>query len=176
MPAQRGQHIRVDGRGISTRGDCVIACGSALLLSTVCQLSFQPSRLSRPRLPSPLHLSRWRHRSPGPGGTEGTRRQENQRMVEWFGLEGMLKAISLQPTAVGRDTFNYSRLLQVPSDLTLGTPRDGEMSLLPATCSLSPAGRGREWDGQKPQTTCGLEDELGTYRAHIENIPGKIRG
>lgn len=24
--------------------------------------------------------------------------------------------------------------------------------------------------------TCGLEDELGTYRVHIENIPGKIKG
>lgn len=35
----------VDGRGISTRGDCVTACGSALLPACMCQPSSHPSAL-----------------------------------------------------------------------------------------------------------------------------------
>ena len=42
----------------------------------------------------------------------------------WFGLEGTFKTTLFHPSAMGRDTFHYPRVLQAPSSLALDTARD----------------------------------------------------
>ena len=54
-----------------------------------------------------------RHRSEGVG---------HHRTV-WVGRD--LKIIKFQPSAMGRDTFYYTRLLTAPSSLALNTSRNG---------------------------------------------------
>lgn len=94
VPTQCGQDIHVDGRGISTRGDCVIACGSALLLPA-CAQHRVPALLpalpviaaQAPMPPASLLLDTAARRQslPGPGGTEGQLpapgKSENHGMV-----------------------------------------------------------------------------------------------
>lgn len=61
----------VDGRGISTRGDCVIACGALCCQPALTPCASPPS--STPGYPSPVRCPLHRLPGPGdaPGGTEG---------------------------------------------------------------------------------------------------------
>jgi len=52
-------------------------------------------------------------------------------------VEGILKLISFQPPAVGRDPFHQPRLLRAPSNLALNPAGEGA-----ATASLGSLGQG----------------------------------
>lgn len=51
------------------------------------------------------------------------------RIIKWFGLEGTLKIILLQPPCHGQGLLHYPRLLQALSKLSLDISRDGAASL-----------------------------------------------
>lgn len=43
----------------------------------------------------------------------------SQQNIEWFELEGTLKILYFQPSAMGRDTFHHIRLLKASSSPVL---------------------------------------------------------
>ncbi|PKU34347.1 otofhypothetical protein [Limosa lapponica baueri] len=88
-------------------------------------------------------------------------------IIEWFGLEGILKTIQFQPPVLGRDTSHQTRLLQAPSNLALNPSRDGVE--LPSICLLQAAQPGGL--GKAPQGSPSTPECLKTVRMR----PGLMR-
>jgi len=61
------------------------------------------------------------------------------KIIEWLGWEGTAKITQFQPPAMGRAVTHQLRLPRAPSNLALGTSRDGSSTVLWAPCaSASP--------------------------------------